>query len=89
MDVEPLGDDFVVNMCHHIEDPTFDATAAATNPRARMRPIHRPPRTPEGRTPHCHWTVTIEEAADPLPMPEQAERIGASRAAQLPLPDRE
>ena len=44
MDVEPMGDDFVVAMCHHIEDPTFDATACATNPRARMRPIHRPPR---------------------------------------------
>ena len=33
-------------MCHDIEDPTFDATAVATNPRAQVRPIHRPPRTP-------------------------------------------
>ncbi|MDQ1374002.1 MAG: hypothetical protein QOJ09_1340, partial [Actinomycetota bacterium] len=56
MDVEPLGDEFVVAMCHHIEDPTFDATAAATNPRARMRPVHRPPRTPVDRHPHCRWT---------------------------------
>ena len=46
MDVEPLGPEFVVTVCHHIEDPTFDATAAATNPRARMRPVHRPPRVP-------------------------------------------
>ena len=32
MDVEPMGEDWVRGMCHTIEDPTFDATAAATNP---------------------------------------------------------
>jgi hypothetical protein len=87
MDVEPMGEDFVVSMCHDIEDPTFDATAAATNPRARMRPIHRPPRIPADRTPHCRWEVTIDEGADPLPEPAQAERIAQSRAASLPLPE--
>jgi hypothetical protein len=86
MDVEPMGDVFVVNMCHDIEDPTFDATAAATNPRARMRPIHRPPRVPSDRAPHCHWTVEIDADADPLPMPAEAERLSATRLAQLPLP---
>ena len=85
MDVEPLGDDYVTTMCHDIEDPTFDATAAATNPRARMRPIHRPPRVPADRAPHCHWTVTIDETADALPFPAQAERISATRAASLDL----
>jgi hypothetical protein len=85
MDVEPVGEDFVVGMCHHIEDPTFDATACATNPRARMRPVHRPPRTPADRHPHCHWTVTIEHDEEPLPEPEAAERVAASRAASLSL----
>ena len=33
-------------MCHDIEDPTFDATAVATNPKAQVRPVHRPPRMP-------------------------------------------
>ena len=33
VDAEPMGELQVVSMCHHIEDPTFDATAAATNPR--------------------------------------------------------
>ena len=47
-------------MCHAIEDPTFDATAVATNPRAQVRPLHRPPRVPAGREPHCHWTITID-----------------------------
>ncbi len=60
MDVEPLGDDYVTSMCHDIEDPTFDATALATNPHAQVRPIHRPPRRPADRNPHCAWTVVID-----------------------------
>ena len=35
MDVEPMGEDYVRSMCHDIEDPTFDATAVATNPKAQ------------------------------------------------------
>ena len=62
LDVEPMGDDYVRGMCHDIEDPTFDATAVATNPKARMRPIHRPPRTPSDRHPHCAWTVSIDQS---------------------------
>jgi hypothetical protein len=62
LDVEPMGDDYVFGMCHTIEDPTFDATAVATNPRAQMRPIHRPPRVPSDRHPHCAWTVVIDES---------------------------
>jgi hypothetical protein len=49
-------------MCHTIEDPTFDATAVATNSRAQMRPIHRPPRVPADRHPHCAWTVIIDNS---------------------------
>ena len=41
-----MGPDYVRSMCHDIEDPTFDATAVASNPRAQVRPIHRPPRVP-------------------------------------------
>ncbi len=62
LDVEPMGEEFVFGMCHTIEDPTFDATAVATNPHAQMRPIHRPPRTPADRQPHCAWTVIIDES---------------------------
>ncbi|MCW2765645.1 MAG: hypothetical protein JWO11_1604 [Nocardioides sp.] len=62
MDVEPMGPDYVRSMCHDIEDPTFDATAVATNPKAQVRPLHRPPRVPAGRSPHCAWTVTIDES---------------------------
>ncbi|OCB59113.1 hypothetical protein A5677_15450 [Mycobacterium malmoense] len=62
LDVEPMGEKYVFGMCHTIEDPTFDATAVATNPRAQVRPIHRPPRTPADRRPHCAWTVIIDES---------------------------
>ena len=85
MDVEPMGDEFVFTMCHEIEDPTFDATACATNPRARMRPVHRPPRVPTGRHPHCEWTVTIGPDERPLSEPEMAELVAMTRAATLPL----
>ncbi len=60
MDVEPMGPDYVRSMCHDIEDPTFDATAVASNPRAQVRPLHRPPRVPADRFPHCAWTVRID-----------------------------
>jgi hypothetical protein len=62
LDVEPMGEQYVFGMCHTIEDPTFDATAIATNARAQVRPIHRPPRTPADRHPHCAWTVIIDES---------------------------
>ena len=85
MDVEPMGEDYVEAMCHQIEDPTFDATAIATNPRARVRPVHRPPRVPSDRAPHCHWTVTIDEDRAPLPTPPESIELAACTAARLPL----
>ncbi|HYQ66970.1 hypothetical protein [Actinophytocola sp.] len=85
MDVEPLGDEFVTGMCHDIEDPTFDATAVATNPRARVRPIHRPPRTPADRHPHCAWTVVIDDAHPPVGESPGCQRLRSSRAATVAL----
>ena len=82
MDVEPMGPDYVQAMCHDIEDPTFDATATASNPRAQIRPIHRPPRQPANRQPHCAWAVTIDPSHEALPVPQQAIEVGATRAAQ-------
>jgi hypothetical protein len=85
MDVEPLGPDYVTGMCHTIEDPTFDATAVATNPRAQVRPVHRPPRVPADRTPHCAWTVTIDDAhPEAVGIPALAANA-ASRAATIDL----
>jgi hypothetical protein len=85
MDVEPLGDEFVTAMCHDIEDPTFDATAVATNPKARVRPVHRPPRRPADRHPHCAWTVVIDDAHPPVSESPGCRRLRTSRAATVEL----
>jgi hypothetical protein len=84
LDTEPHGEEQVFGMCHTIEDPTFDATALATNPRARIRPLHRPPRTPADRHPHCHWTITIDEANDPVGAVPLTERVAALPLAAVP-----
>lgn len=81
LDVEPLGDEFVFGMCHTIEDPTFDATAVATNPKAQCRPIHRPPRVPTDQHPHCAWTVKIDESFPPVQGIPALDVVRRSRAA--------
>jgi len=81
MDVEPMGEDYVRRMCHDIEDPTFDATAIATNPRAQVRPIHRPPRVPADRAPHCAWSVIIDDTYPAVSIPPRAEQLARSAAA--------
>lgn len=85
MDVEPLGDEYVKAMCHDIEDPTFDATALATNPHAQVRPIHRPPRVPADRHPHCAWTVTIDPSHVPPQVEPHTEALGRTAAVTTEL----
>ncbi len=86
LDAEQRGEEAVRTMCHDVEDPTFDATAVATNPRARMHAVHRPPRHPVGRSPHCEWQVIIDPDAEPLKIPAVAEAMQALRLATLPNP---
>ncbi len=85
MDVEPMGESYVKKMCHDIEDPTFDATAVATNPKAQVRPIHRPPRVPADRTPHCAWTVVINEDAEDVQAIPALARNAETHAANWAL----
>lgn len=85
LDVEPMGEKYVFGMCHTIEDPTFDATAVATNPRAQVRPIHRPPRTPANRQPHCAWTVIIDESHPEAQSIPALDIISQTRAATWEL----
>jgi hypothetical protein len=81
-DVEPFGEGMVRDMCHDIEDPTFDATAAATNPLIRIRPVHRPPREPAGREPHCRWRVFFDDTAGAQPF-EMHPNVGLMRRSRL------
>ncbi|AFM19218.1 hypothetical protein Mycch_4514 [Mycolicibacterium chubuense NBB4] len=85
LDVEPMGEEYVRGMCHDIEDPTFDATAVATNRRAQIRPIHRPPRVPADRHPHCAWTVIIDESYPEVEDHPALEVIARTQAARTEL----
>ncbi|MAT91821.1 MAG: hypothetical protein CME59_04410 [Halioglobus sp.] len=85
LETEPRGEDAVRVMCHDIEDPTFDATAVATNPRARMRPVHRPPRAPADRQPHCEWRVFIDHDAPPLVERDITRRMEDTELARLSI----
>ena len=85
MDVEPMGAEYVRGMCHDIEDPTFDATAVATNPKAQVRPIHRPPRVPADQHPHCRWRVDIDESHPPVSESPGCLEVMTTRAANLEL----
>ncbi len=87
MDAEPMGEEYVQRMCHDIEDPTFDATAAATNPYAKIRPLHRPPRVPADRSPHCHWTIEIDESTEPYLQHDNLQIVGNSLLASIGLVD--
>ncbi len=91
LDVEPFGEKRVKLMCHDIEDPTFDATAAATHPCMKMRPIHRPPRQPADRYPHCRWAVFIDDRATPCEQSPNLARNQQSRIANIAivLPERD
>jgi hypothetical protein len=85
LDVEPFGEEPVKLMCHDIEDPTFDATAAATHPCMKVRPIHRPPRVPEGRYPACRWSVSIGNEVEPYEQHPNLEIVRASKLATVPI----
>lgn len=85
LDTEPRGAEAVRVMCHDIEDPTFNATAIATNARARMEPVHRPPRVPADRTPHCEWSVRIDPAAEELREPDITRVLGTLQLAGIQI----
>lgn len=85
LETEPRGEEAVKTMCHAIEDPTFDATAVATNPKARVRPIHRPPRPENASGEHCRWRVTIEEDAEPIIEPAITGKMRDTALAGIAL----
>ncbi|MEZ5269450.1 MAG: hypothetical protein R2789_13115 [Microthrixaceae bacterium] len=78
-----MGEEFVRTMCHDIEDPTFDATAAATNPRTHDA-VAPTTQEPADRAPHCAWTVDIEAAAEPIIEAGITAQVAAGVALQRP-----
>ncbi|MXZ65568.1 MAG: hypothetical protein F4Z00_08465 [Acidimicrobiaceae bacterium] len=81
---ELTGNDphLVTNMCHHMEDRTFDATLAVTNPKLRAIPVHRPPKPDEFTGDHCRWEVrVVEDESGPRPGEPSLEVVSQSAAA--------
>lgn len=61
-DVTGANHEAEVQLCVHMEDPTFDATVMAVNPLMRCTPIHRPPFKKE-EVPEvgpCKWLVSVQ-----------------------------
>jgi hypothetical protein len=76
----------VTNRCHHIEDGTFDITAQAVNPKAHIRHVHRPPRVPNDRSPHCRWEVVIEDETVTIPEADITKITRMTTAATFTFP---
>src|SRR5437588_456384 len=82
----PYGERAVTGMCHTIEDGTFDVTAQAVNPKARIRHVHRPPRVPADRMPHCRWEVVIDDDTETLPEADITALTRRTTAARFDFP---
>lgn len=77
----------IVQMCHHIEDPTFNATVMAVNPGARCRPVFRPPLAKDHTGPVCRWEVKISEEYGVLEEREITRAMRKSLAAEFVFSD--
>jgi hypothetical protein len=86
LDVEPWGERAITGMCHTIEDATFDVTAQAVNPKAHITHVHRPPRVPADRVPHCRWEITIDDANETLDEAAITTMTRGTTAATFPFP---
>jgi hypothetical protein len=82
VDVEPMGEENVIRVCHPVEDATFVATMRAVNPKASTRAVHRPPRKRADETPVCRWEVWIDEDAEPggeAPITQITRKMSAAK----------
>ncbi|WP_372747963.1 hypothetical protein [Litorivivens sp.] len=77
-------------ICHHMEDPTFDATVMAVNQRARCRPVFRPPHGTVPAEGPCRWRVflgdelILTESSEVLPLVKQSRAANFAFAAIEP-----
>ena len=76
-------------LCHHMEDPTFDATVIAVNPRMRCKPVYRPPVEAVPDRGPCKWLVTIQDdiaLAEDCPYLAQTSKTLAANFTFTTLP---
>ena len=74
------------DMCHDMEDRTFDATLGVNNPGARVTPIHRPPVPSEGPDgARCRWEVRITPGSGPRSDHPMLRLMRTTKAAEFVL----
>jgi len=76
----------VRQMCHDMEDRTFDATFGAVNPKARATPVYRPPRPDEFSGHHCRWRLHIDDSVEAAPPHPTLAVVEASRLIEQGQP---
>ena len=81
--ISPGSEKAVVQLCHHMEDPTFPATVTAVNRRAHVSPEHRPPLAAEHTGPVCRWRIEIGEDEDRFREIPITDAVRATRAARF------
>jgi len=81
MSIAPGNQRAVIQLCHHMEDPTFPATVSSVNRRATITPEHRPPLLPAHSGPVCRWKVAIGAEDSRFEELALTDRVRASRAA--------
>lgn len=70
-------------ICHHMEDPTFDATVMAVNPQARCRPVFRPPHGEVPAEGPCRWEIVIDGAIGLIEANPTTAIVRQSKAAEF------
>lgn len=70
-------------ICHHMEDPTFDATVMSVNQRARCRPVFRPPHGEVPAGGPCRWRVFLGDDLVLSEANEVLDVVAQSEAAQF------
>ncbi len=83
MAISPGNDRAVIQLCHHMEDPTFPATVTSVNRRATITPEHRPPLVVGHAGPVCRWKVAIGDEVSNFEELALTGVVRASRAAKF------
>ena len=82
----------IFQLCHHMEDTTFDATVTAVNPFARCVPEHRPPLARDHEGPVCRWRVEISDRHEEIeerPITAVVRETRAARFAHAAIDERD
>ena len=72
-----------IQICHHMEDPTFDATVMAVNPLMRCRPVYRPPLVEVPEKGPCKWLVSIQRDIGLVEDCPNLDKVKQTRAANF------